>query len=174
MGGRGSKSMGSFYLNNKSGNKQLVAYATQLAERLGAAQDPTERVNARKNAELFVNGADKRLERLEKEMKSVSKRMMAYSSDATGYPNKVPGASKEGYQAYHRYLRVYQRQKATRDAEVEAQSILKRALAEHDRAKASKTFVNSYGEATKRNITTSVYEQAQKRQQKAVLRNIGY
>lgn len=161
-------------MNNKSGNKKLVAYATQIAERLGAAQDPTERANARKSAEIFSNAADRRIKRLDKEMKSVSERMMSYSSDATGYPNKVPGASKDGYQAYHRYLRVYQRQKATRDAEIEARSILKHALAEHDRAKASKTFVNSYGEATKRNITTSGYEQVQKRQQKAVLRNMGY
>lgn len=166
--------MGSFYLNNKSGNKKLVAYATHIAERLGAAKDPTEEVNARKSAEIFSNAADRRIKRLDKEMKYVSERMMSYSSDATGYPNKVPGASKEGYQAYYKYQRVYQQQKATRDAEIEAKSILKHALSEHDRAKASKTFVNSYGEATKRNITTQGYEQAQKRQQKAVLRNMGY
>ena len=174
MGGRGSKSMGSFYYFNKSGNKKIVAFATQIAQRLSAAQGPTEMVNARRAAESFVNGADNRIKRLDQEMKSVSESMRTYSTDATGYPNKVPGASKEGYQLYHKYQRVYQQQRATRDAEIEAKSILKKALAEHGGKTASKTFVNSYGEATKRNITTSVYEQAQKRQQKAVLRNMGY
>ena len=38
----------------------------------------------------------------------------------------------------------------------------------------SKTFVNSYGEATKREITTSTYKRAMKRQNKNVLRNMGY
>lgn len=38
----------------------------------------------------------------------------------------------------------------------------------------SKTFVNSYGEATKREITTSTYKRAQARADKDILRNMGY
>lgn len=34
-------------------------------------------------------------------------------------------------------------------------------------------FVNSFGEATKRNITSSTYERAMKRTEKDVLRNMG-
>lgn len=37
----------------------------------------------------------------------------------------------------------------------------------------TKTFVNSYGEATKRYITTSTYERARKRTERAVRRNLG-
>lgn len=37
----------------------------------------------------------------------------------------------------------------------------------------SKTFVNSYGEATKREITSSTYRRQQKRLEKSVRRNLG-
>lgn len=37
-----------------------------------------------------------------------------------------------------------------------------------------RTFVNSYGEATRRHVTSRTYESAQRRQNKAVLRNMGY
>ena len=38
---------------------------------------------------------------------------------------------------------------------------------------ASKTFVNSYGEATNREITSSTYRRQQKRMERAVRRNLG-
>lgn len=38
----------------------------------------------------------------------------------------------------------------------------------------SKTFVNSYGEATTRNITTTTYEKQLKRRERQVLRSMGY
>lgn len=37
-----------------------------------------------------------------------------------------------------------------------------------------KTFINSYGEATKREITTSTYNRTQNRMKKQVLRNMGF
>lgn len=48
------------------------------------------------------------------------------------------------------------------------------AKAAEKQGSASKTFVNSYGKATTRGISATSYEGAQKRQQKAVLRNMGY
>lgn len=36
------------------------------------------------------------------------------------------------------------------------------------------TFVNSFGEATQRYVTSQTYEAAQKRQQRVILRNMGY
>ena len=39
---------------------------------------------------------------------------------------------------------------------------------------APKTFVNSFGEATSRDITTQSYKNALKKTQRAVLRNMGY
>ena len=43
-----------------------------------------------------------------------------------------------------------------------------------DKDNRQEAFVNSYGEATKREITTSTYKRAMKRQNKNVLRNMGY
>ena len=39
--------------------------------------------------------------------------------------------------------------------------------------KSKKTFVNSYGEATKREITTSTYKRQQKRQSREIMRRLG-
>ena len=36
------------------------------------------------------------------------------------------------------------------------------------------TFINGFGEATKRYVTSKTYESAQKRQQRAIMRNMGY
>lgn len=40
--------------------------------------------------------------------------------------------------------------------------------------KPAHTFVNGFGEATSRYVTTGTYERARKRAEKAVLRNMGY
>ena len=40
--------------------------------------------------------------------------------------------------------------------------------------KPARTFVNGYGEATSRKISTQTYERAQRRLEKDVLRNMGY
>lgn len=42
------------------------------------------------------------------------------------------------------------------------------------KATAKKTFVNSFGEATSRDITSASYKRALKRTEKAVLKNLGY
>lgn len=44
---------------------------------------------------------------------------------------------------------------------------------ENTKAKETKTFINGYGEATKRYITSSTYERAEKRRQKEILSFIG-
>lgn len=48
------------------------------------------------------------------------------------------------------------------------------AAASTAKPKPAHTFVNSFGEATSRYITTGTYERARKRAEKAVLRNMGY
>lgn len=40
--------------------------------------------------------------------------------------------------------------------------------------KPARTFVNGFGEATRRYVTTGTYERARKRAEKDVLRNMGY
>lgn len=56
--------------------------------------------------------------------------------------------------------------------EAERKYLEKREQGEKEQRK--KTFVNSYGEATRREITTETYKRAEKRRRKKVLRNMGY
>lgn len=48
------------------------------------------------------------------------------------------------------------------------------AAASNAKPKPAHTFVNGFGEATSRYVTTGTYERARKRADKAVLRNMGY
>lgn len=48
------------------------------------------------------------------------------------------------------------------------------AAASTAKPKPARTFVNSFGEATRRYVTTGTYERARKRAEKDVLRNMGY
>lgn len=176
MGGRGSGSltMKAYTLGTKKGNERFLEDAKLKASKLQSASGPTDFVNARKNALIFVENADKRISRLDLEITQTKNEMERYSRDATGYPNKVPGTTKEGYQRYREAQRRYNNLVSARGVVVDAKAVVNQALTEKEQQRQKKAFVNSYGEATKRSITTSGYEQAQKRQQKAVLRNMGY
>lgn len=48
------------------------------------------------------------------------------------------------------------------------------AAASTAKPKPARTFVNGFGEATSRYVTTTTYERARKRAEKDVLRNMGY
>lgn len=52
------------------------------------------------------------------------------------------------------------------------QSRLKREMRKNNHIK-EKTFINSYGEATNREITSVTYQASQKRMEKAILHNMG-
>lgn len=82
----------------------------------------------------------------------------------------MPGASKFKANAYAAVLPQYQKLRS----QVEQRRAATAAKAAKKQGGASKTFVNSYGEATTRDITAPNYRRAQMRQQKAVLRNMGY
>ena len=174
MGGRGSSSSTSFVLGTKKGNERFLEAAKLRASNLQSASSSTDYVNARKNAEIFVKNADKRISRMDSEIAQTKSEMERYSRDATGYPNKMPGTTKEGYQRYREAQQKYSSLVSARGAVVDAKAVVNQALAEKEHQRQKKTFVNSYGEATKRNITSPSYERAQKRQNKAVLRNMGY
>ena len=77
----------------------------------------------------------------------------------------MPGASKFKANAYAAVLPQYQKLRS----QVEQRRAATAAKAAKKQGGASKTFVNSYGD-----ITAPNYRRAQMRQQKAVLRNMGY
>lgn len=66
------------------------------------------------------------------------------------------------------------RYKAQGFSNSEIREIYSDTLKTRSRMKSSKKTVNGFGEATTGYVTTPGYERAQKRQQKAVLRNMGY
>ena len=107
-------------------------------------------------------------------MAPLKKEMERYARDAAGYPSKVPGTTKEGYQRYRAAQKEYSKLLFARGSALEGKSIVNGALIRKEQQRQKKTFVNSYGEATPRYITSPSYERARTREDKAVLRNMGY
>lgn len=110
-----------------------------------------------------VKSGEQRLEQMRRIMEKTARDHVAYSQG-------VPGASKFKADAYAAVLPQYQKLRS----QVEQRRAATAAKAAKKQGGASKTFVNSYGEATTRDITAPNYRRAQMRQQKAVLRNMGY
>lgn len=131
----------------------------------GAAGGPVAKMSDRQ--------LDSQLKSVKANMEKVSDVMLKTADGHTGYLQGTPFGNKADHEAYVKASKEYGSLRERRDAILgeQARRIHGRTAAEPLKPR---TFVNSYGEATKRSVTTSGYEQAQKRQQKAVLRNMGY
>ena len=114
-------------------------------------------------ASVNAKSDEQRLEQMKRIMEKT-----AY--DYVAYLGGVPGASKFKADAYAAVLPQYQKLRF----QIQQRFAAAAAKAAKKQGGAPKTFVNSYGEATTRDITAPSYERAKKRQQKAVLRNMGY
>lgn len=106
----------------------------------------------------------------EQRLEQMGRIMEKTARDHVMYSQGAPGASKFKADAYAAVLPQYQKLRS----QVEQRRAATAAKAAKKQGGASKTFVSSYGEATTRDITAPNYRRAQKRQQKAVLRNMGY
>lgn len=124
-------------------------------------------------AKMSDRQLDSQLKSVKANMEKVSDVMLKTADGHTGYLQGTPFGNKADHEAYVKASKEYGSLRERRDAILgeQARRIHERTAAEPLKPR---TFVNSYGEATKRSIATSGYEQAQKRQQKAVLRNMGY
>lgn len=124
-------------------------------------------------AKMSDRQLDSQLKSVKANMEKVSDVMLKTAAGHTGYLQGTPFGNKADHEAYAKASKEYGSLRERRDAILgeQARRIHERTVAEPLKLR---TFVNSYGEATKRSVTTSGYEQAQKRQQKAVLRNMGY
>lgn len=124
-------------------------------------------------AKMSDRQLDSQLKSVNAHMEKVSDVMLKTADGHTGYLQGTPFGNKADHEAYVKASKEYDSLRERRDAILGEQ-----ARRTHERAVADplkpRTFVNSYGEATKRSVTTSGYERAQKRQEKAVLRNMGY
>ena len=111
-------------------------------------------------------------ERLASELKTVKADMervgdvMARSAPGhTGYIQGTPWGSKAEHETYQEAFRKYGVLRARRDEILDEKA---KRTKEKAVSAPKRTFVNSFGEATTRYITTSSYERAQKRLNKEV------
>lgn len=108
-------------------------------------------------------------------MDAASEIMQRTAHGATQYnqhlPESVfPEATKANYDKYQEASKAFRTARAQRDRISDEQTRRQPTQqTEH-----GKTFVNSFGEATKREITNQTYTRAQKRISRAVLRNMGH
>lgn len=124
-------------------------------------------------AKMSDRRLDSEIKAVEASMEKLSRVMAESSYGHTGYLQGAPFGSKAEHKAYVEAFDKYSSLRARRSVIIDEQ-----AKRKHKRAAAEprepKTFVNSFGEAAARYVTTPGYERAQKRLDKAVLRNMGY
>ena len=83
------------------------------------------------------------------------------------------GGSKADSDRYRKAQARYSELQNERMRRLQANAVRKAATSAA-KPKPAHTFVNGFGEATNRYVTTGTYERARKRAEKAVLRNMGY
>lgn len=113
-------------------------------------------------AELSLKTIDSRMEKL-------ADTMAKTAAGHTAYLKGAPSGSASDHNRYAAAQREYQRLQGERSRVIDEMAKSKRV---HDSA--GKAFVNSYGEATTREITNLTYERSQRRMKRDVLRNMGY
>lgn len=106
----------------------------------------------------------------EQSLEQMGRIMQKTARDHVAYMQGVPGASKFKSDAYTAVLPQYQKLRSR----VEQRRVAQAAKAVKKQDRPPKTFVNSFGEATTKEITSAAYKRAQNRLDKAVLRNMGY
>lgn len=115
-----------------------------------------------KTAELSLKTIDSRMEKL-------ADTMAKTAAGHTAYLQGAPSGSASDHNRYAAAQREYQRLQAERGRVLE-EMVKKNPV----NRSAGKTFVNSFGEATTREITSLAYKRAQRRMKRDVLRNMGY
>ena len=115
-----------------------------------------------KSAQQSLKGIDSRMAKLADTMSETA-------AGHTGYLQGAPTGSASDHRRYTAAQREYQRLQAERGRVLD--ELAKKKQVSNP---AGKTFVNSFGEATTREITTPTYERARRRMNRNVLRNMGY
>lgn len=124
-------------------------------------------------AKMSDDQLDKEYRSVEAEMNKVNEVMTENASGHTGYLQGTPWGSRAEHEAYVEAFDTYRSLMARRDAVLDEQAKRRHAAAAAQRPE-PKTFVNSFGEATHRYVTSSTYERTQKRLDKLIQRNMGY
>ena len=114
--------------------------------------------------------AEASVKSLQSKERKLGSKMAEYAEYATpAYTGKDKQAKSAKYYKYQREFNAVRRERNDLQNKI---SKAKQEARENE-AKAKKKFVNSFGEATKRNITNATYEKAQKKLAKDIMRVIG-
>lgn len=116
-------------------------------------------------AELSLKTIDSRMEKL-------ADTMAKTAAGHTAYLQGAPSGSASDHNRYAAAQREYQRLQGERSRVIDEMAKSKKSKRVHDSA--GKTFVNSFGEATTREITSLAYKRAQRRMERDILRHMGY
>lgn len=117
-----------------------------------------------------IDTAEARVKSLQSKETELGRKMAEYAEYALpSYTGKDKQAKSAKYYKYQREFNAVRRERNDLQNKI---SKTKRDSRENE-AKAKKKFVNSFGEATKRNITTATYEKAQRKLAKEIMRFIG-
>lgn len=115
---------------------------------------------ATSSSKISLPQARKELEKLGNEMGTLSR---AYSAS---FSRENPNGDSKIQQQYFKVQKEYNK---LRDKINDEEDKRRKSTT----SQATRTFVNSFGEATTRNITSSTYERERRRREKAVRRNLG-
>lgn len=111
-----------------------------------------------------------RVKRLQIKESKLGRKMAEYAEYATpAYTGKDKQAKSAKYYKYKNEFNEVRRERNDLQNKISQT----RREARENEAKAKKKFVNSFGEATKRNITNATYEKAQRKLVKDIMRFIG-
>lgn len=114
--------------------------------------------------------AEAKVKSLQSKERKLGSKMAEYAEYALpSYTGKDKQAKSAKYYKYKNEFNEVRRERNDLQNKI---SQTKRESRENE-AKAKKKFVNSFGEATKRNITNATYEKAQRKLAKDIMRFIG-
>jgi hypothetical protein len=123
-----------------------------------------------KDIKPYDGTAEARVKSLQSKERKLGSKMAEYAEYATpSYTGKDKQAKSAKYYKYKNEFNAVRRERNDLQNKI---SNAKREVRENE-AKAKKKFVNSFGEATKRNITNATYEKAQRKLAKDIMRFIG-
>lgn len=107
---------------------------------------------------------------VDRRMAELGQIMLDTERDATGYPNKVPGTTADGARRYREAQNEYAGLQDVKARMAELEAVRRENTPKQG---AGRTFVNSYGEATTRYVTSQSYENAMRRQEQEIARRMG-
>lgn len=109
-----------------------------------------------------------RIAQIDAELSPLGETMERLGSASSLYLQGAPWATKADHEQYVSARDRYQSLKSERDGLVMEQSRRNVIAARENPPKRTKTFVNSFGEATSRYVTSAAYERAMKRNEKEI------